>query len=212
MPVSNRLFIFTLLFCVFSGTALAGNISYAGTFINDNDVQLFTFNLPAPSTVTLLTLGYGGGVNAAGQTIAAGGFEPVLGLFDSTGVALSGPIQPGNNNPPCSPRNPDPARDNFCLDAYAQFTLGAGSYTVSLSQSPNDPLGNLSDGFFYVNAVPDPNFNNGFVGSFGLQGTGNWALDILNVDTGAPTPEPTTGALAALGVAVAIWRGRRATT
>jgi len=190
---------------------MAGQFSFTGIFLNDNDLQLFTFSLAAPGTVTLQTLGYGGGTNAAGDTIPAGGFEPVLGLFDSLGTAISGPIQPGPD-PTCPPRNPDPARFNFCQDAFAQFSLPAGSYIVSLTQSQNDPLGNLGDGFFYTTVLPDPNFNNGFVGSFGFPGNGSWALDIIGADAATEAgavPEPDTFILAAGAVlAMAVTRKR----
>ena len=69
--------------------ASAATVSYTGTFSGDADVQLFTFTLSGPSTdVTLRSLGYAGGVNGAGQVISPGGFDTVLGLFDSSGVLL----------------------------------------------------------------------------------------------------------------------------
>ena len=64
----------------------ATNLSFTGTFTHDDNVQLFTFVVGAPSTVTLRTWSYAGGVNAAGATIARGGFDPILG--SSTARAL----------------------------------------------------------------------------------------------------------------------------
>ncbi len=203
----------------FAAPAFPGSFSFTGNFDNDNDVQLFTFNLAASATVTLQTLGFGGsaalpgGLNAAGQAIAGGGFESVLQIYSApSGVAVGGPIQPGPN-PTCPPRTPDPARLNFCQDAYAQVLLPAGSYFVALTQSANDPLGNLSDGFFYVDTVPDPNFNNGFVGTFGFQGTSAWALDISNVTTAAAVtttvPEPSAVLLTATTLFLVGLRSRR---
>jgi len=213
MKVQQHLLPLLTLLAAFQAPAHAGQFAFVGTFIHDNDLQLFTFTLGAPSTVTLQTWGYGGGTNAAGQVIPAGGFESVLGIFDSAGTAVSGPIEPGPN-PDCSPRNPDPARFGFCQDAYGQISLAAGSYIVSLTQFPNDPLGNLSDGFFYINTVPDPNFNNGFVGTFGLPGNGNWALDITGVDSAAAAgavPEPGTLFMGCFGLAMSMVARRRAT-
>jgi hypothetical protein len=187
------------------GVATAGVFSFGGTFAKDNDVQLFSFGLTAASTVTLQTFGYGGGTNGNGQNISAGGFESVLGVFDAAGTAVSGPIQPG-------PFAGCTADNLFCLDAFGQLSLGPGMYIVSLTQSPNDPLGNLSDGFFYVDAVPDPNFNNGFVGTFGRQRNGNWALDIAGVDSASQqtgVPEPGSALLAAAALAVAIIGSRK---
>src|SRR5215831_14637431 len=106
MKVSLRFLSLCVLLLALQTCLTAGQFSFAGTFVNDNDLQLFTFLLGAPGTVTLQTLGYGGGTNANGQIVSAGGFEPVLGIFDALGTAVSGPIQPGPN-PTCPPRNPD---------------------------------------------------------------------------------------------------------
>jgi hypothetical protein len=185
--------------CSAPGFATA-NYSFSGKFVNDNDVQLFAFSLFSGGSITLQTLGYGGGTNANGQVISPGGFEPVLQVFlASDGSQAAGQILPGAN-PPCAPRNPDPGRSNFCLDAYGQLTLLAGDYILALTQEPNESLGNLSLGFFYVDVIPDPHFNNGFYGSTGLPGTGAWALDILSVDVASTVPEPASFALGLGGV------------
>lgn len=65
------------------------NFSFTGTFSQDDNVQLFHFTVGDTSTVTLRTWSYAGGVNAAGQTIARGGFDPILALFDGTGVLIN---------------------------------------------------------------------------------------------------------------------------
>jgi hypothetical protein len=102
----------------------SANFSFVGSFDHDNDVQLFRIFLLSDSTVTVQTLGFGGGTNAAGQFVTAGGFESVLAIFRAdTGVLLGGPIQPGVGG--CAPRNPDPLRINFCQDAYAQVALSS---------------------------------------------------------------------------------------
>ena len=64
----------------------AADFSFTGNFNLDNDVQLFNFSVGAPSTVTLRTWSYAGGINAAGQTIARGGFDPIQAVFNSTGT------------------------------------------------------------------------------------------------------------------------------
>jgi hypothetical protein len=208
MKCLNRFFILGIATLTFAGLGTASSLSFTGTFALDNDVQLFTFDMTVAGTVTFQTFGYGGGTNALGQVIAAGGFEPVLGVFDSLGVAQTGPLQPGPN-PTCSPRNPDPARANFCQDVYAQLVLPVGSYIVSLSQYPNVPLGNLSAGFFYVDSNPNPNFNGGFTGSFGFPGNGNWALDISGVNNGSVgAPEPGSILLAGGALLIVIGRAR----
>ena len=189
------------------GSLQANSFSFTGTFTNDNDVQLFVFTLSSSTTVTLQTFGYGGGTNSALQVILPGGFEPVLQVYAfPSGIAASGPLLPGNNDPPCAPLNRDPNRLNSCLDVYGQLSLLPGNYLVSLTQHANDPLGNLSDGFFYVDVLPDPTFNQGFHGDSGLPGDNHWALDILGVDTASQVgavPEPASALLVAGAVLIA---------
>lgn len=192
----RKLFIIIMLLASSTVVASADAISFTGTFTEDNAVQFFTFSLLTTQTVTLQTLGYGGGTNAAGHVIPAGGFESVLQVYDAAGNAIGGPILPGPD-PTCGPRTPDPNRGGFCQDAYAQELLSSGSYLLALTQNANLPNGNLSDGFYYVDTDPEPFFNNGFVGTFGYQGNGNWAVDILNVDSAQAVPEP--GPLALTG-------------
>ena len=66
--------------------ALPSDFSFQGTLNGDDGIQLFTFSVSSPSTVTIQTLSYAGGINAQGVTIPNGGFDPVLTLFDSSGV------------------------------------------------------------------------------------------------------------------------------
>ena len=67
-----------------SSSALA-NLSFTGNLADDNDVELFDFTLASTSDVTLRTWSYAGGTNAAGNLIAAGGFDPIVSLFFGTG-------------------------------------------------------------------------------------------------------------------------------
>jgi len=200
---------------LFSAAGVAASFSFIGNFVNDNDVQLFSFTLLNPGTVTVQTWGYGGGTNAAGMPIAPGGFESTLSIFNApSGTAAGGPFDPGGT--PCAPRNIDPnlLPLTLCLDAYGQAALPAGNYFLSLTQSPNEPVsGDLGDGFFFTDAVPDPNFNNHFVGTLGLQRDSHWAVDILSVDAasqiGGTTPEPASAALVAGAMVLAgFWRRR----
>jgi hypothetical protein len=186
--------------------ASAASFSYMGNFVEDNDVQKISFTLLFDTTVTLETFGYGGGINGKGAVIVPGGFEPTLQLFAlPSGLAVSGSILPGPD-PTCGPRIPDINRNNFCFDAYAQVFLTAGDYVVALTQNPNTANGNLGDGFLYD---ADPNFNNGFVGTFNFQGTNAWALDITAADATVPTPEPGSALLAASALLLAGFGIRR---
>jgi len=72
MKLIRRCSLIVTFLMLFSVAGVAGSFSFVGNFINDNDVQLFSFTLLAPGTVTVQTWGYGGGTNAAALLIAAG--------------------------------------------------------------------------------------------------------------------------------------------
>ncbi len=237
----KNLCVATLLAMAVAATAPAASFSFQGTFTSDTDVVLFTFTLANPTAnVSLRTYGYAGGTNAALQVIPQGGFEPVLGLFMSDGSAMN----PGLSGP-CGGVLPADAVSGACADVYYPTTLSfpggfwaAGTYTVSLSVFANAAVGNLSDGFFanVVLGLPNPSNFTCIAGAPGYQGTpptigedqpfcdqsfpntqrtGNWALDIVNVDSAsvvgaAAVPEPATAWGIGMGLAVlALRRVRR---
>ena len=97
-------FLFSLT--MWASVAEATTISYTGnlrtdatvttcqgapcTLVTDADYAQYaavveTFSVAKSSTVEAVTFSYGGGVNALGTTIAAGGFSPYLSLFDAGG-------------------------------------------------------------------------------------------------------------------------------
>jgi hypothetical protein len=193
IPNTLRFSVFAALLAGMTLCASAASISYTGNFVNDNDVQTIGFSLLSATTVTLETFGYGGGTNANGDLILPGGFESTLQLFAlPSGFAVGGSILPGPD-PSCGPRTADPSRFNFCFDAYAQVFLTPGDYIVALTQNSNTANGNLGDGFQFDS---DPNFSSGFVGTFGYQGTSQWALDITSPDAVVGAPEPGSALLA----------------
>jgi len=201
----------------------------------------FTVLQPTPN-VELRTWSYAGGTNAAGQTITSGGFEPVLSLFLSDGTALnpgiSGPCS--NTGNPVSTLLPDPVT-GACSDVYYPTTYSfpgglwlPGTYTVVLSVFANPAIGNLSDGFLApAQGIPVPSNFTCEAGAPGYQGnpptvpvnqpfcdewvagverSGNWALDILNVDSAsalAAVPEPASFWFAGLGVLLVLLRKMR---
>ena len=185
--------------CVAAGAA---NFSFTGNFDRDDDVQLFRFAVDGPglNLVTLLTLSYAGGVNSAGVVVPAGGFDPVIALFDGAGTLIAENDDGANAVDPAT---------GLSLDAFLEIGIPAGGYFVALTQSPNFALGpSLADGFELA-GIGD--FAGGFVDAFGNPRDGGWALDILDVASaaavGAAVPVP--GTLWLFGVSLlglALWR------
>ena len=159
-------------------TAAANSFSFIGTFQQDSDVSLFNFTLGASSIVMLDTKSYGGGTDAVGAVIPSGGFETVLSLFSGSGTFITDTTVGS-----CPPGNID-ATTGLCGDASLNQLLGAGNYTVALTEYFNVPNGlTLSAGFLEDGAG---NFTGpvlcGMPGSFldfGCnQRNGNFAVDI----------------------------------
>jgi len=197
--------------------ASAANFSFQGTLTRDDEVQLFTISVGSTSNVTLRTWSYAGGVNAAGTTIASGGFDPILALFNSSGTLI-------NQNDDGAGVAAD-AVTHLNLDTLLRSNLSPGTYTVSVMQYDNFANGpNLSDGFL---SSSRPTFTSVFGCSNGrfcdvsaANRTGAWAFDILGVDSAStPTPPPPSGVpepasvsmmLAGLGVVLLLGKRRYA--
>ena len=91
MRLAKTIFVVLAVLLVLAGSAFADSTSYTGTLANSTDSYSLVFNVGGTSNenVTIQTWGFGGGVNAAGQTIAAGGFDPFVGIFSGTGSAAT---------------------------------------------------------------------------------------------------------------------------
>jgi hypothetical protein len=173
------------------GSAYAADFSFTGDFSNDNEVQPFNFSVAGPaSDVTLRTLSFSGGTNAAGTTIASGGFDPIIVLANAT----TGAIFSGNDD-----------ASGLTLDSFLMINLPAGNYIATLTQYSNLPVGAL--------------LTDGFTGTGQLNFGGHdshWALDVLNVNSGSagipyvsPIPEPETYAVLLAGLGLLGWRVRQ---
>lgn len=168
----------------------AANFSFTGTFTQDDNIQLFNFTVAAPSTVTLLTYSYAGGTNAAGTAIAAGGFDPILALFDSGGARI-------NQNDDGGLSVPADATTGAHFDTFLQSSLGPGTYTVSVMQYNNFAGATLSDPFSRQGLGNfTPNLTgcsaNAFCDVRGGIRTNAWAFDILGVASATQTPPTGT--------------------
>jgi hypothetical protein len=108
------------------------------------------FTVTAASSMEALTFSYGGGINGAGQTIAQGGFEPYLSLFDSGGTFLASTFF-GTTCPAVANTN---TVSGQCFDELLDGgVLDPGSYEIAisayenLSMAENLGVGTLADGF-----------------------------------------------------------------
>lgn len=211
--------------CLLAASAMclsAESLSYTGTLSTPENIFETTFTLTAADTVTFQTWSFGGGTNAAGQTIAPGGFDPLLTLFSGSPaaatIALDGSgnaLADGDNlyNPPWSfVGNCPPAgtvaigSDSDCGDDFMQTPLAAGTYTLVLSDAnyiPNAIYDNgaLSEGFtdwtegVFQTCDPDSDAC--------ISPNGNYAVDIVSAGQDIQlTPEPPPLPLLLTGLAL----------
>jgi hypothetical protein len=201
--------------------AAAGNFSYTGAFSQDDQLETFLFTAPSASTV-VRTWSYAGGMNAAGQMILPGGFDPILSVFDATGGLVTSSLLVASNNDGAGV-DTDPATGNAFDSLLVLNALNPGGiYVLILSQNDNSANGpTYGDGF---GRTGQGNFT---AGAFGCPGTdpfcdaspaqrnGQWAVDILGVETASDitnagaVPEPGTTLLLVTGLSSLVLLGRR---
>jgi hypothetical protein len=193
-----KLRLMTVALAVLAGTSASVNAidySFTGNIAQDNTVLFFNFTVGAASPdVVLRTWSYAGGVNAAGATIASGGFDPILAVFDSAGTLINQNDDGGSSVPADSVTG---AHFDTYLDLGA---LTAGNYTVSVMQYNNFATGpTLANGFSHGNGTPAEawftqtltgNATGGFWDVTIHQRDSHWAFDILGVQQ-AIGPDPS---------------------
>jgi hypothetical protein len=197
-----------VLFVLLSCSAQATVLSSEGSFSSDDEVKLFNFSLGSDFLFSARTWSFGGGVNGAGDSVAAGGFAPVLSLFDANGTQdLLQIAQAGAGGSCPAGANTDPA-SGFCWDVGFSLLLTTGDYILALTQDDNTPFGPfLTDGFLRNG---QGNFTGpSYLGTDGQcvlvdggQRTCDWAVDFVLPESPVVVPEPGALALLALGVVV----------
>jgi hypothetical protein len=102
--------------------AQAAVLSFNGSFTKDDDQQFLSFTQGALSPVTLQTSSY-----------AAGGFDPIVAVFDAKGLLIA-------QNDDGVGVTPDPST-GAALDSLLTVSLGAGQYIISLTEFLNFAFG-----------------------------------------------------------------------
>ena len=165
-----------------SSAAFAVDFSLRGTFTQDDDVQLFDFTVGTESTITLRTYSYAGGIQADDTVVAAGGFDPVLSLFNGDGTLIA----LGDDDTSGTARE-DPTTGQV-FDSLLEVILAAGNYTVALTQYDNfTNTTNLADGFRqagngnFTSTFARCTTHRAFCDFTGDIRTNEWAFDVLGV-------------------------------
>lgn len=179
-------------------TANSATYSYTGNFTSDDEVRFFDFDVTAETEITFRTYSYAGGTMADGTGVTAGGFDPVLGVYDKS----DGNLIAYNDDGPSIFIEADRDTDT-AYDSYFTWELSPGQYRLSLSQHSNAPVQNLSTAFAREG---DEDFtsefgcsNSLFCDADGQNRTNAWALDILGVAddfaSDAPTAPPVVSSM-----------------
>jgi hypothetical protein len=179
-------------------TATGQSLSYQGVLddADPNAVALIEFETSASANLLVQTWGFGGGVNSAGATIAAGGFDTYASLFAGWGATAS--FVAANDDGLCPPGKAAPVCADSTLSLVA---LPAGRYTLAVglpsnfSFAENLGSGNLGDGFIGLAASWSD-------GACAATCTSRYAVDI---GSAALVPEPSAAGLLALGLLALAW-------
>ena len=209
-------------------------LSFTGSLATSSTDFEQSFSLSAPSTLTIQTWGFGGGTNAAGTLIPAGGFDSLVALYSGMGPSASIVLSGGNPAasadtlsifaPNCPPAGMVTigagAGSSVCGDNNLVLaTLAAGTYTLQLTDAnyipqavnPGPPGASLiSDGFTDLTGGVFQTCNTTTDGTTTcITPTSNYAVDIV-APTAVLTAVPEPGSLMLLlgGITMVSWRRR----
>jgi hypothetical protein len=217
----------TLLLLLTTAARADTTMSYTGTLATSESTFETTLTVTSAENVTLQTYGFGGGVNGKGTSIAAGGTDPFLAIFNGTGSGAT-ILTDGMGNPygtslvlgnyssfvGCPPAGLVNFGGPTCGDITMSFaSLAAGTYTLVLSDGQyisNAVFDNgaLGEGFTDFTGGVFCNIANGSVNCPNTSGA--YALDVITSGEVTATPEPATVMLLGVGwLCVAAGRFRR---
>jgi hypothetical protein len=208
---------------------LSGNtLLFQGTLATPEDVFTQTFTIGVTQNVEIRTFGFGGGT-AAGNVIAAGGFDPLVALYSgdlSTAsiVSVAGNAAADADTLSTFVGNCPPAGlvtvgtgsgSSICGDDLLVVDgLSAGVYTLVLSDAnyvpysvnPGPPVSSLlSDGFADLTGGVFQTCNTTSDGTTCITPSGNYAVEILGSAEGVRGPEavPEPGAWVVMATGLA---------
>jgi hypothetical protein len=186
-----------------AGVATAAPLQFDGTFAADDARFVFSFHLDAPTTLLANTTSF-----------AQGGFAPILTLFGAAGgvqQAVGSAMLCGAGSGAQDPMS------GACWDAVFGTSIGAGDYTLVLTQDGNYALGDtLADGFqqdgfsHYTSVFYLGNEGPLCVNADASQRSCSWALTVDGLPQAPSGQAPEPGSLALAGIALlALGRARR---
>ena len=184
------------------GSHAAGAVTFtsSGNLTRDDQVVFVPITLDGIRLLNVTSIGYAGGIDASGAAVPRGGFDTMLFLYNSAGTLLA-QSDDGIGVPT------DPTT-GLASDAAFSIGLGAGAYTLAVTQYDNFALGDLSAGF---SRAGSGNFTPALTGcsatafcdTSGAARTAHYAINVSAV------PEPSTVALMLAGLAAMTGLHRR---
>lgn len=177
-------------FCCTAQAALITS-SFTGNFNDDDSRYYIQFDVTADNTmVNLVSFSYAGGVNGAGTSIADGGFDPQLFVFDSANNLLKADDDNSNVVSASSGRS---------WDALINISLDIGTYFAVLTQFNSDyQSGDLVTGNW--SPANQTNFD-GRSSFFAFDISGEELANVGGIGHNVtPVPEPSTLALLSLAL------------